>query len=56
MLAKVTGMTRSLQDIHRTVDDILEEIIAERKAIRDEKIKSFHLSNSRIKAIILVIV
>jgi cytochrome P450 len=79
VLAKVTGMTRSLQNIHRTVDAILEEIIAERKAIRDDKIKSgaenaeenlvdvlvalqekggfgFHLSNSRIKAIILVII
>ncbi|KAL6637827.1 hypothetical protein ACP70R_025399 [Stipagrostis hirtigluma subsp. patula] len=40
LLAKVTGMKRSLQDIHRTVDSILQEIIDERKAIRDEKIKA----------------
>ncbi|KAL6637825.1 hypothetical protein ACP70R_025397 [Stipagrostis hirtigluma subsp. patula] len=40
VLAKVTGMKRSLQDIHRTVDSILQEIIDERKAIRDEKIKT----------------
>ncbi|KAF8675470.1 hypothetical protein HU200_047842 [Digitaria exilis] len=76
LLAKVTGMKRSLQDIHRTVDSILQETIDERKAILDEKLKSgaenaeenlvdvliglqgkggfgFHLSNSRIKAIIL---
>jgi hypothetical protein len=40
VLAKLTGMTRSLKDIHKTVDSILEEIIQERKAIRDEKISS----------------
>ncbi|TVU45104.1 hypothetical protein EJB05_04577 [Eragrostis curvula] len=40
VLAKLTGMKRSLQDIHETVDSILEEIIDERKAIRDEKIRS----------------
>ncbi|KAG0520087.1 hypothetical protein BDA96_08G043100 [Sorghum bicolor] len=40
VLAKLTGMTRSLKDIHKTVDTILEEIIQERKAIRDEKISS----------------
>ncbi|OEL27898.1 Premnaspirodiene oxygenase [Dichanthelium oligosanthes] len=40
VLAKVTGMTRSLRSIHKTVDTILEEIIAERRAIRAEKIKS----------------
>jgi hypothetical protein len=40
VLAKVTGMKRSLQDIHQTVDSILQEIINERKAVRDEKIKS----------------
>ena len=40
VLATVTGMRRSLQDIHRTVDSILEEIIDERKGVRDEKIKS----------------
>ena len=80
VLAKVTGMKRSLQGIHATVDSILEEIIDERKAIlHEKKVKSgaaenaeenlvdvliglqekggfgFHLNNSRIKAIILVI-
>nr|ACM69384.1 putative ferulate 5-hydroxylase [Phyllostachys praecox] len=40
VLATVTGMKRSLQDIHRTVDSILEDIIEERKGVRDEKIKS----------------
>jgi hypothetical protein len=77
VLAKVTGMKRILQDIHQTVDSILQEIIDERMAVRDEKIKSsaenvdenlvdvlialqekggfgFELTNSRIKAIILV--
>ena len=40
VLAKVTGMKRSLQSIHRTVDSILQEIIDERKAVLDEKAKS----------------
>ncbi|KAF8775692.1 hypothetical protein HU200_004474 [Digitaria exilis] len=40
LLAKVTGMKRSLQDIHRTVDSILQETIDERRAILDEKLKS----------------
>ncbi|CAN6323676.1 unnamed protein product [Urochloa humidicola] len=40
VLAKVTGLTRSLRRIHNTVDTILEEIIQERKVIRDEKIRS----------------
>ncbi|XP_066348816.1 premnaspirodiene oxygenase-like [Miscanthus floridulus] len=39
VLAKLTGMTRSLKEIHKTVDTILEEIIEERKRIRDDKIK-----------------
>jgi hypothetical protein len=39
VLARLTGMTRSLEDIHKTVDTILQEIIDERKAIRDDKIK-----------------
>jgi hypothetical protein len=39
VLASLTGMTRSLEDIHKTVDTILQEIIDERKAIRDDKIK-----------------
>jgi cytochrome P450 len=79
VLAKLTGMTRRLKEIHRTVDTILEEIIEERKGARGEKIKSgvptddvdenlvdvliglqekggfgFQLTNSIIKAIILV--
>ncbi|KAL6843548.1 hypothetical protein ACP4OV_026610 [Aristida adscensionis] len=82
VLARVTGMRRSLQDIHTTVDSILQEIIDERKAILAEKLRcaaaagegagaveenlvdvliglqekggfGFHLTNSRIKAIIL---
>ncbi|CAN6299005.1 unnamed protein product [Urochloa humidicola] len=40
VLAKVTGLTRSLRRIHNTVDTILEEIIQERRAIRDDKIRS----------------
>lgn len=40
LLAKLTGMTRSLKEIHRVVDTILEEIIEERKGIRAEKIKA----------------
>ncbi|KAL5206023.1 hypothetical protein ABZP36_034232 [Zizania latifolia] len=40
ILARVTGMKCSLQGIHRTVDSILEEIIEERKAARDEKIST----------------
>ncbi|XP_062215626.1 premnaspirodiene oxygenase-like [Phragmites australis] len=40
LLAKLTGMMRSLKEIHKTVDTILEEIIEERKGIRDDKIKS----------------
>lgn len=40
MLATITGMKRSLQGIYTTVDAILEEIIAERKAARAEKIKN----------------
>nr|XP_040259310.1 premnaspirodiene oxygenase isoform X1 [Aegilops tauschii subsp. strangulata] len=38
VLAKLTGMKRRLQDIHKTVDAILQEIIDERKAARIEKI------------------
>ncbi|KAM3346809.1 hypothetical protein ACQJBY_021034 [Aegilops geniculata] len=40
VLAKLTGMKRSLQDIHKMVDAILQEIIDERKAARVEKIKA----------------
>ncbi|WVZ83024.1 hypothetical protein U9M48_030212 [Paspalum notatum var. saurae] len=40
LLARLTGMTRNLKEIHRVVDTILEEIIEERKGARDGKIKS----------------
>ncbi|KAL5208972.1 hypothetical protein ABZP36_004595 [Zizania latifolia] len=40
VLATVTGMKRSLRGIHETVDAILQEIIDERKGVRDEKIRS----------------
>ncbi|VAI36512.1 unnamed protein product [Triticum turgidum subsp. durum] len=40
LLATITGMKRSLQGIYTTVDAILEEIIAERKAARADKIKA----------------
>ncbi|KAG8049542.1 hypothetical protein GUJ93_ZPchr0009g805 [Zizania palustris] len=40
ILASLTGMTRSLRGIHGTVDSILEEIIEERKAARDDKIRT----------------
>ncbi|KAK3136378.1 hypothetical protein QOZ80_5BG0433050 [Eleusine coracana subsp. coracana] len=40
VLARFTGMTRRLKDIHKTMDTILEEIIHERMATRDSKIKS----------------
>lgn len=40
VLAKLTGMTRSLKDIHNTVDTIIQEVIEERKAIRLHKIKT----------------
>ncbi|CAL4927253.1 unnamed protein product [Urochloa decumbens] len=46
LLAKVTGMKRSLQDIHATVDSILQEIIDERKAILDEKVRSGAADNA----------
>ncbi|CAN6286875.1 unnamed protein product [Urochloa humidicola] len=46
LLAKVTGMKRSLQDIHETVDAILQEIIDERKAILDEKNRSGAAENA----------
>ncbi|TVU47086.1 hypothetical protein EJB05_06666 [Eragrostis curvula] len=40
VLAGLTGMTRSLRDIHRTVDTILQEIIDERRAAREAKVRS----------------
>ncbi|CAN6282676.1 unnamed protein product [Urochloa humidicola] len=40
VVAKVTGLTRSLRCVHRMVDTILEEIIQERRAIRDDKIRA----------------
>ncbi|KAK3139643.1 hypothetical protein QOZ80_5AG0386880 [Eleusine coracana subsp. coracana] len=45
VLARLTGMTRSLKDIHKTVDTILQEIIDERKTIRDYKIKNGQIEN-----------
>ncbi|CAM0878773.1 unnamed protein product [Alopecurus aequalis] len=40
VLATVTGMKRSLQGVHKTIDAILEEIIEERNAARAQKIKA----------------
>ncbi|OEL15448.1 Premnaspirodiene oxygenase [Dichanthelium oligosanthes] len=40
MLAVVTGMRRALEEVHRTVDTTLEEIIRERKGVRVEKARS----------------
>ncbi|PWZ52705.1 Premnaspirodiene oxygenase [Zea mays] len=37
VLAAVTGMRRTLEDVHRTVDSTLEEVIEERRRARDEK-------------------
>lgn len=40
VLAAVTGMRRTLEDIHRTVDSTLEEVIEERTRARDEKLQA----------------
>ncbi|RCV44189.1 hypothetical protein SETIT_9G354000v2 [Setaria italica] len=40
VLAAVTGMRRTLEDVHRTVDSTLEGVIEERKRARDEKARS----------------
>ncbi|KAL5210176.1 hypothetical protein ABZP36_005799 [Zizania latifolia] len=45
VLATVTGMKRSLRGIHETVDAFLQEIIDERKGVRDEKIRSAAAEN-----------
>ncbi|RLN40046.1 premnaspirodiene oxygenase-like [Panicum miliaceum] len=37
VLAGVTGMRRTLEDVHRTVDSTLEGVIEERQRVRDEK-------------------
>ncbi|TVU46453.1 hypothetical protein EJB05_05993, partial [Eragrostis curvula] len=37
LLAAVTGMRRTLEDVHKTVDSILEGVIEERKRVRDQK-------------------
>ena len=37
VLAAVTGMRRTLEDVHRTVDSTLEEVIEERTRARDDK-------------------
>lgn len=46
LLATVTGMRRSLQGIHTTVDAILQEIIDERNGIRGEKIRTGGAENN----------
>ncbi|PUZ40500.1 hypothetical protein GQ55_9G429300 [Panicum hallii var. hallii] len=40
VLAAVTGMRRTLEDVHRTVDSTLEGVIEERQRVRDEKARS----------------
>nr|CAB3495502.1 unnamed protein product [Digitaria exilis] len=40
VLAAVTGMRRTLEDVHRTVDSTLEAVIEERGHVRDEKARS----------------
>ncbi|TVU45109.1 hypothetical protein EJB05_04582, partial [Eragrostis curvula] len=51
VLAKITGMKRSLQDIHETnVDENLVDVLI---ALQEKGGFGFHLNNSRIKAIIL---
>ncbi|KAF8727837.1 hypothetical protein HU200_018401 [Digitaria exilis] len=40
VLAAVTGMRRTLEDVHRTVDSTLEAVIEERRHVRDEKARS----------------
>ncbi|CAD6211642.1 unnamed protein product [Miscanthus lutarioriparius] len=40
VLAAVTGMRRTLEDVHRTVDSTLEEVIEERTRARDEKLQA----------------
>uniref|UniRef100_J3LAW5 Cytochrome P450 n=1 Tax=Oryza brachyantha TaxID=4533 RepID=J3LAW5_ORYBR len=66
-LASVTGMRRALEDVHRTVDSTLEEVIEERKGVRsgmgdnEENLvdvlislheKGGHLDRNSIKAVI----
>ncbi|CAN6312216.1 unnamed protein product [Urochloa humidicola] len=40
VLAAVTGMRRTLEGAHRTVDSTLEAVIKERESVRDEKARS----------------
>ncbi|CAL4923343.1 unnamed protein product [Urochloa decumbens] len=40
VLAAVTGMRRTLEDVHKTVDSTLEAVIEERESVRDEKARS----------------
>ncbi|CAL4940165.1 unnamed protein product [Urochloa decumbens] len=40
VLAAVTGMRRTLEDVHKTVDSTLEAVIEERQPVRDEKARS----------------
>lgn len=40
VLARATGMRRILEDVHGTIDSSLDEVIAERKGVRQDKAKS----------------
>ncbi|KAM3295598.1 hypothetical protein ACQJBY_038087 [Aegilops geniculata] len=40
VLARATGMRRALEDVHGTIDSSLEEVIEERKGVRQDKARS----------------
>ncbi|KAF7078062.1 hypothetical protein CFC21_082543 [Triticum aestivum] len=40
VLARATGMRRALEDVHGTIDSSLDEVIAERKCVRQDKARS----------------
>ncbi|KAF7082469.1 LOW QUALITY PROTEIN: hypothetical protein CFC21_086338 [Triticum aestivum] len=40
VLAKATGMHRTLEDVHMTLDSTLEGVIEEREGIREDRVKS----------------
>ncbi|KAI4979884.1 hypothetical protein ZWY2020_016637 [Hordeum vulgare] len=40
VLARATGMRRTLEDVHRTIDSSLAEVIEERECVRQDKAKS----------------
>ncbi|KAL6650129.1 hypothetical protein ACP70R_014353 [Stipagrostis hirtigluma subsp. patula] len=40
VLAALTGMRRTLEEVHRTVDSTLEEVIEERRLVLDQKARS----------------